>query len=111
MKRYWLTPPELEQYRQGRWDPCPYPRQIDYDALTIPWEKPWYCNPPFDNYTAFVRKAIKERPGILVGPCPTAIVELLNAGAEYVEGGRFHWLEADTKEPWKHPNWAAVWRL
>jgi hypothetical protein len=109
IERYWLTPPELEKYRADRFDPCPYPRPDGYDALTATWEKPWYCNPPFDNYTKFVKKAIAEGNGYLVGPIPDAIAYLLQSGARFVEADRYRWLEVDTRAPMPKPSRAAVW--
>ena len=111
-RRYWLTPPELEVFREGKWDPFPYPLPEGWDALQLKWQKPWYANPPFAQYTRFVRKAIEEGgPGILVGPCPDAIALLLDAGAEYIGCGRFAWLEVTTKKPMPHPGTSAIWQL
>ena len=57
--RYWLTPPELDYLREGKFDPTPYPHAFgDRNALLTHWEKPWYLNPPFHQQTRFVRKAI-----------------------------------------------------
>jgi hypothetical protein len=109
--RYWLTPLELEKYRQGRFDPCPYPLPEGWDGLTMPWQKPWYANPPFSNYTAFVRKAIAEGDGYLVGPLPIAILELLESGAQFIEGGHYRWLECETGKPMPNAGCSAVWRL
>jgi len=109
MKRYWLTPPELEKYKVAKFDPCPYPLPVGHDALNMTWEKPWYCNPPFHMNTRFVRKAISEGSGYLVGPIPVAIAELLRSRAQFVEAGRYRWLECDTREPMPSPGMSAVW--
>ena len=110
-RRYWLTPPELEKYRTGCWDPCPFPLPDGWDATKMNWEKPWYCNPPFHEYTRFVRKAIAEGDGVLVFPIPLVVAELIASGATMLEYGRYHWLDCDTLEPMKSPSPSAVWEL
>lgn len=104
MTRYWLTPPELEKYRTGRYDPCPYPRPEGYDALTVPWEKPWYCNAPFSNLKAFLNKAIAEGgPGVFIIPdAGTCFGVAVAARARLEYAGQVRWLEVETKEPWRH---------
>ena len=100
MKRYWLTPPELDYLREGRWDPTPFPHAFgDVNALLSPWEKPWYCNPPFHMATRFVRKGIEEGgPGIFVVPVTTPTHLLLMAGATLEPLGKVRWLECETRE-------------
>jgi len=99
--RYWLTPPELDYMREGRWDPTPYPHEFgDRNALLTSWEKPWYLNPPFRQQTRFVRKAIEEGgPGTVVLPCYMPIHLLLEAGAILRPLGRIRWLDCDTHKP------------
>ena len=97
MPRYWLTPPELAPEREGRFDPCPYPKPVDWDALTMPWSKPWYANPPFATIVKFVRRAVDiGGPGTLVFPVTTSTNILLRAGARLEPLGRVHWIDADT---------------
>jgi len=51
MNRYWITPPELYQTLDDEFgfdfDPCPFPREDNYNSLELPWGKMNYCNPPF----------------------------------------------------------------
>ena len=105
MPRYWLTPPEFEYLREGRFDPTPYPHAFgDRNALLTHWEKPWYLNPPFAQVTRFVRKAIEEGgPGKIIMPCPMAIHLLLESGAELEPAGRVQWIEVETGERMKNP--------
>lgn len=53
-KHYWLTPPalyaELDAEFHFDFDPCPYPRPIDFDGLKSPWGKSNFVNPPFGSY-------------------------------------------------------------
>jgi hypothetical protein len=118
--RYWLTPPDLRLQvqelldRETFFDPCPYPRQVD--ALTIPWEKPWYCNPPFEakdgSPTLFARKAISEGgPGVFVVSIQSPVAELLNGGARFITARRIAWLETETKKPKRNPNLTGVFYL
>ena len=118
-KRYWLTPPEIEAEvvrilgTEAFFDPCPYPRPVDWDALKMTWHKPWYCNPPFNprdgGPTAFVRKAIKEGgPGLMILPSRALINLLLEAEIELRSAGRPRWLDCISREPMKAPS-AALW--
>jgi len=51
-KHYWLTPPALFQKLKERFgfnfDPCPFPKPIDFDGLTCEWGESSYVNPPLD---------------------------------------------------------------
>lgn len=98
---YWLTPPELEYLREGRFDPTPYPHGFgDRNALLSPWKKPWYCNPPFNQATRFVRKGILEGgPGIFVIPVTTPTYLLLMADAMLKPLGKVRWLDTITRVP------------
>lgn len=101
---YWITPPELDYLRVGRWDPCPYPRPAGWDGLKEAWEKPWYANPPFKNMTGWVRKAIVEGgPGVIVIPVPTALAYLVERQAKLVRLGRVKWLSQDGKRKSEGP--------
>lgn len=119
MSKYWITPPELYQSLDNEFhfdfDPCPYPREEEYNSLELPWGKMNYCNPPFRKTdgnihgpTAFVRKAIKEKENgnstVLLIPVQSYINLLLEAGAELRSCGRTRFLEVETKEPLPGPS-------
>jgi len=119
MGRYWLTPPELykklDEEFHFDFDPCPYPKRVGFNGLTVRWGKVNYCNPPFrkidgntDGPTAFVHKAIEEQKlgnsTVLLIPAQSYINLLLEAGAELRSAGRTRFLEVDTKEPLKSPS-------
>jgi hypothetical protein len=72
-KHYWLTPPDLYNALDAEFkfnfDPCPYPRPLEFDGLTSEWGASNYVNPPFGSVvidgkkmgpTAWARKAITE---------------------------------------------------
>src|SRR4051812_14731900 len=72
-KHYWLTPPDIMNAMQLEFkfdfDPCPFPKDENFDGLTCEWGKSNYVNPPFGSIihngkkkgmTAWVRKAIHE---------------------------------------------------
>jgi len=95
--RYWLTPPELEHLREGRFDPYPYPQGRGQDALLDPWEKPWYANPPFHHITKHVARAIEQGgPGILVMPIGPANALILKAGLTMEYLGKIGWIDPNT---------------
>ena len=119
MSKYWITPPELFQTLDNEFhfsfDPCPYPREENYNSLNIPWGKMNYCNPPFrktdgniNGPTAFVRKAIVEKENgnstVLLLPVQSYINLLLEAGAELRSAGRTRFLEVETNEPLPSPS-------
>jgi len=121
-KRYWLTPPALFQKLDEEFDfdcdPCPYPREPDYNSLVLPWGERNYVNPPFTRKdapfggpSAFVRKAISEqslgKTSVIILPVPHSIGLLLEAGAELRYGGMVKWLECETKEPYRR-GWRQV---
>lgn len=112
-KRYWLTPPEefkkLNQEFGFDFDPCPCPRPDGYNSLVLPWGKRNYVNPPFlkedspfGGPSAFARKAIEEaqkgNTSVFVLPLPWSIALLMEAGAEVRYGGKWRWLEVNSKE-------------
>lgn len=119
-EKYWLTPEALYARLNAEhhfdFDPCPYPKPIEYDSLLIPWGNSNYVNPPFHRDdgvggkgpTAFVRKAIAEqalgRSSVLTLPAQLYITLLLEAGAELSSLGRVRWIHAETGEPCKSPS-------
>ena len=119
--RFWLTPPALElEVRKllgGQYfDPCPCPRNEGYDALTVDWGRPWYCNPPFNRKdggaAAFARKAVSVGgPGVFVTSIPTPVAALLRGGARFVDARRIAWLEVDTKKPMPSPGLTGIFYL
>lgn len=115
-QRYWLTPPEeykkLNEEFNFDFDPCPYPRKPDYNSLVVPWGKSNFVNPPFlkedspfGGPSAFARKAIEEaqkgNTSVFILPLPWNIALLMQAGAEVRYGGKWAWLECETKTPCK----------
>lgn len=107
-KHYWLTPPELLKGLHAEFnftfDPCPYPKPLDFDGLTCEWGAVNYVNPPFGSIihngkkkgpTAWVRKAIEEhRKGkkvVLVYPIDKWVLMLLAAGAKVRNLGDVRW--------------------
>ncbi len=44
---------------RGAFDPCPYP-ESESDGLTIDWQSPCYCNPPFSKASLWVLKAKQQ---------------------------------------------------
>jgi len=113
---YWLTPPsvyaELEaEYGPFDFDPCPYPRPVDWDALTMDWGERSYLNPPYckeDGGPApFVRRAIQQfqqgRESTLIVPCPTIIGDLVRAGAIFKWHKRVRWLATEDGSAMKAP--------
>jgi|ERR1700733_1743707 hypothetical protein len=107
-KHYWLTPPDLRNRLQARFDftfdPCPYPKPNDSDGLTCEWGESNYVNPPFGSImhqgkkkgmTAWVRKAIDEnRKGkrvVMVYPIDKWVLMLMAAGAKVENLGDVRW--------------------
>ena len=120
VKKYWLTPldiyRELDREFNFDFDPCPYPRPEDFNAIKVPWGKSNYVNPPFRKSdgafgvgpTAIIRKAITEqqhgKSSVIIINTMSFINLLLEAGAECRSMGRMRWLDCKTGEPWKHPS-------
>ena len=117
-KHYWLTPPELYANLHARFgftfDPCPYPKPIEFDGLTQPWGKSNYVNPPFGSIihegkkkgpTAWARKAIAEskqgKKVVLVYPIDKWVLMLLAAGARVENLGDVRWLATEDGQPGK----------
>lgn len=123
-KRNWLIPPDvyqrLDEEFHFTFDPFPYPKPKDHDALKMDWGAVNFVNPPFRkegdvgpvNYT---KKAIEEnRKGktvVLTLPVMYYVHLLIEAGAEIRPLGRVAWLDVETKEPMKSPFPAAAFIL
>jgi hypothetical protein len=119
-EKFWLTPPELYQSLDEEFhfdfDPCPYPRPLDFNGILLPWGKSNYVNPPFRHAdaafaagpTAFARKAIQEmelgKSSVLLLPTVSYVNILIAAGAECRSMGRLHWIEAETGKIWNNNN-------
>lgn len=111
-KHYWLTPPDLYQSLNVRFDfdfdPCPYPKPADFDGLICEWGDSSYANPPFGSImhegkkkgpTAWARKAIAEHKKgkrvVLVYPIDKWILMLLAAGAKVENLGDVRWIATE----------------
>lgn len=117
-KHYWLTPPELYQELDAEFsftfDPCPFPKPVEFDGLTCEWGQSNYVNPPFGSImhqgpgdlkpkkkgpTAWARKAITEhekgKDVVLVYPIDKWVLMLLKAGAEVRNLGDVKWLATE----------------
>jgi hypothetical protein len=118
-KKYWLTPPniyqELDEEFHFDFDPCPFPKPNNWNALKEDWGNMNYVNPPFRKHdgngfgpTSFVRKAIEEnkkgKGSVLLIPVQSYVNLLLEAGAELRSMGRVRWLDIETFEPSKSPS-------
>lgn len=115
-ERYWLTPPaeykKLNEEFNFDFDPCPYPRKPHYNSFVVGWGKSNFVNPPFlkedspfGGPSSFARKAIEEaqkgNTSVFILPLPWNIALLMEAGAEVRYGGKWAWLECETKTPCK----------
>jgi hypothetical protein len=119
IKKYWLTPPDVYQKLDREFhfdfDPCPYPKNGNFNGLSIEWGRMNYVNPPFrqkdgngSGPTAFVRKAIEEnkkgKGSVILIPVQSYVNLLLEAGAELRSMGRIRWLEVNSRELCKDPS-------
>ena len=111
-KHYWLTPPDLYAELNARFsftfDPCPYPKPVEFDGLTSDWGSSNYVNPPFGSIihegkkkgpTAWARKAIAESEKgnrvVLVYPIDKWVLMLLAAGARVENLRDVRWLATE----------------
>lgn len=117
-KHYWLTPPdlfdELNEQFDFDFDPCPYPKPLEFDGLTCEWGQSNYVNPPFGSImhqgpgdsklkkkgpTAWARKAIKEykkgKKVVLVYPIDKWVLMLIEAGAKISNLGDVKWIATE----------------
>jgi phage N-6-adenine-methyltransferase len=82
----WETPPEIvrlahslfgvfdldvaatEANRKGRlW------YSLENDGLRLPWDRKWWCNPPYSRISPWVEKAASaEVPGVMLLPCDSS---------------------------------------
>ncbi len=116
-KHYWLTPPELFEELNEKFefdfDPCPFPKPEDFDGLRAEWGESNYVNPPFGSYTdpsdnkkkgptAWANKAIKEfRKGkrvVLVYPIDKWVLKLIQEGALITNMGDVRWHSTENGE-------------
>ena len=119
MSKYWLTPPDIMKKLNDEFhfdfDPCPYPKPINFNSLETDWGKMNYVNPPFrpkENNgfgpTAFVRKSIEEqakgKSSVILIPTQSYVNLLLEANAELRSMGRVRWLDVESDEPCKSPS-------
>ena len=114
---YWLTPIELFKALNDEfgfdYDPCPYPKPLNYDGLSAEWGAINYVNPPFGAYideldgkkkgpTAWARKSIEEfkkgKVVVLVYPIDKWVMLLLKelAGASIRNLGDVKWRSIET---------------
>lgn len=84
-KQDWLTPQWLFDFCDRRWGPlrvdvaansenahCRAYVDEREDALSVCWERPWFCNPPYRHYRQWVEHALKQpAPGVMIGPAGT----------------------------------------
>jgi hypothetical protein len=86
-------------------DPCPYPKDKNFDGLLLPWGKSNYVNPPFNGPTAWVRKAIAEQErgnsSVFVFPIDKWIHMFLAAGATVRNLKDVKWCAIEDGKPGK----------
>ncbi|WED23058.1 phage N-6-adenine-methyltransferase [Vibrio sp. JC009] len=77
---------------------------VGFDALRLPWENDFWCNPPFDGKQLFIKKAFHEaragNSGLMLLPYEPATTwwrELVDgkATAVYEPDGRYNFLDID----------------
>lgn len=117
-KHYWLTPPELLEQLQSRFnfnfDACPFPKPDTFDGLTAEWGDVTYVNPPFGSIihegkkkgpTAWARKAIAEakkgKRVVMVYPMDKWVLMLIKAGAQIENLGDVKWCATEDGTPGK----------
>lgn len=119
-KHYWLTPPDLMAQLQAEFDfdfdPCPYPRPENFDGLTVDWGKSNYVNPPFNEPTKWIRKALAEyekgKRVVVVFPIDKWIHLLLEAGAKIRNLRDVRWCAIEDGKPGKGTGrWIAAFIL
>lgn len=117
-KQYWLTPPKhyktLNDEFHFDFDPCPFPKPINFDGLSAEWGESNYVNPPFKKEDGggiayWITKGIEEnRKGktvVFLIHVDRAIMKLIKAGAEIRTLGETAWLSTqDGSEGYSHPS-------
>lgn len=82
----------------------PSAKIVGFDALALPWENDFWCNPPFDQKQQFIKKAFLEaksgKSGMMLLPYEPATGwwhELINgkATAIYEPDGRYNFYDID----------------
>ena len=78
---------------------------VGLDALQLPWEDDWWCNPPFDIKEQFIRKAKREQSkghaGMMLLPYEPLTnwwrASLSEGVIIYEPDGRYNFMERDGK--------------
>jgi hypothetical protein len=119
-KHYWLMPPDklkpLNDEFNFDFDPCPFPRESNFDGLEVDWGKSNWVNPPFTGMAkepgkrkigpmAWARKALAEKEkgktSVLIFPIyQVRVISFLeDHGAEIRYAGKIRWLAVEDKTP------------
>jgi len=89
---------------------------VGLDALTTPWERDWWCNPPFDMKEVFIQRAISQqragRPGMMLLPYEPLAGwwrrNLHKGVIIYEPDGRYQFYERDGKTKKTGANFGSV---
>ena len=89
---------------------------VGIDALLLPWEDDWWCNPPFDIKEQFIRKAKREQAkghaGMMLLPYEPLTNWWRDNLAEgviiYEPDGRYNFMERDGKTKKSGVNFGSV---
>lgn len=104
----------------GSNDRNPNPSLVGFDALSLPWEDGWWCNPPFDLKLDFIRKATieaaKGHDGLMLvpyEPCTNWFVDEVEgfAKAAFEPDGRYQFLKPDGVTPKTGANFPVTFLL
>lgn len=116
--RFWKTPEILynclNELFKFNFDPCPYPRDPNFNSLNINWKQSNYVNPPFfkepPTYSGpaeFISKAIEQNDlknsSVIILPTRHYVNKLLFNGARIFPIPRPKFLEVDTNEIQRKP--------
>lgn len=117
---YWITPPnfmkELTKEFNFDFDPCPFPRPVEFDGLEAEWGNCNWVNPPFTGMAkepgkrkigpmAWARKALAEKDkgkvSVLIFPIyQVRVISFLeDNGAEVRYVGKIRWLAVEDNTP------------
>lgn len=77
-----------------------YSLQLGLDSLVLDWPEHWWCNPPFDQKVAFIRRAAEQnKPGMMLLPYEPLTKwwqnNIPNNVIIYEPDGRYGFLERD----------------